>query len=225
MMYFRDRAEAGKQLAKELEQYKSQNIIVVALDLSSAVVAAQVAMKLHASMALYAIKNIYLPGETEAVAGIGSGDIFTYNSGLSTGQVDEFKMEYHSYIEQQRIEKSHELHALIGDSGEISKDMLRHRTVILVADGLPDGFKLNVAAEYLKTVAIKKLVVCTALASVPAIDRMHLVGDEIHILSTVGNYMGTDHYFDHNIIPDMSGVVNNISFTWDRTATKPDRAA
>ncbi len=222
-MYFHDRAEAGRMIAEKLAKYKKENIIVVALDPSSAVVAAQVAMKLHSSMALYVIESIMLPGETKALAGMGSGDIFTYNHDYSAGELEEFNMEYHQYIEQARMEKSHVLHALLGHEGEISKDMLRHRTIIVVSDGLSDGFKLNVVADYLKRVAIKRLVIATPLASTEAIDRMHMIGDEILILSPVANYVNTDHYYDSNILPDIDGVIKmmrNISYNWDRSPEK-----
>ncbi len=208
-------------LADKLTKYKSQNIIIVALDPNSAVVAAQVAMKLHSSLLLYVIRDIFLPGETKAIAGMGSGDIFTYNKAYTEGEIDEFNQEYHQYIEQERMEKSHELHALMGHDGEINKDMLRHRTVILIADGLPNGFKLNVVADYLKHIAIEKLVIVTPLASVEAIDRMHMIGDEILILSPVAEYMNTDHYYENNVLPDVEGVIKmmrNISFGWHRTA-------
>lgn len=217
-MYFKNRAEAGKKLAASLEKYKTQNIVVVALDTGSAIVAAQVAIHLHSNLLLYMVKNIYLPGDIELIAGVGSEDTFTYNKAFSAGEVDEYQMEYHQYIEQKRIEKNHELHALVGKDGEINRDMLRHRTIILVSDGLEDGFQLGVVAEYLKTVAIKSLVIATPVASVPAVDQMHLIGDDLACLGVVGNYMGTDHYYDENVVPDVEGVVkimHNITFSWE----------
>jgi putative phosphoribosyl transferase len=218
-MYFRNRAEAGRQLALQLEKYKSQHIVVLALGLGSSIVAAQVAMRLHANMLLYLIQDVNLPGEHEAIAGLGSGDIFTYNPAYSSGELDEYTTEYRSYIEQERREKSHALHMLLGEGGEIDKNLLRHRTVLLVSDGLADGFAINVAAEFLKTVAIKKLVIATPIASVPAVDRMHLVGDDISCLSVADNFMGTDHYYDDNTIPDSEDafkIMRNISMNWEQ---------
>jgi putative phosphoribosyl transferase len=214
-MYFRNRAEAGRQLALQLEKYKSQHIVVLALGLGSSIVAAQVAMRLHANMLLYVIKDISLPGESESFAGLGSGDVFTYNP----RELDEYNSDYRSYIEQERLEKSHELHMLLGEGGEIDKSLLRHRMVLLVSDGLADGFAINVAADFLKTVAIKKLVIATPIASVPAVDRMHLVGDDICCLSVADNFMGTNHYYDDNTIPspdDAFKIMRNISMNWEQ---------
>lgn len=226
-MYFENRAEAGRKLAAKLEKYKSQHIAVVALGPGASIVAAQVAMKLHANLFMYLIKDIVLPGELEAFAGLGSGDVFTYNQVMTPSELEELTAEYHSYIEQMRLERMHELHMLLGDGGEIDKDLLRHRTVILVADGLSNGFSLDVAAAYLKTVAITKLVIATPVASIPAVDRMHLIGDEICCLSVRDNYLGADHYYDENYIPDIPGILKmmrNIAINWDRRAFSHHRS-
>lgn len=217
-MYFRSRAEAGKALAQKLDHYKSQHIVVVALGVSSSIVAAQVAMKLHANMLIYVTEGIRLPGEHDAIAAMGSGDIFSYNRAFTSAELDELSTEYHSYIEQERREKVHKLHMLLGADGEIDKALLRHRTVLLVADGLASGAELDVVADFFKTVAIKKLVIITPLATVSAVDRMHLVADEIFCLSTVDNFFGTDHYYEQNNKPDMPGILKimrNISLNWE----------
>jgi predicted phosphoribosyltransferase len=218
-MYFKNRAQAGKKLARKLEEYRNQDVIVIALSEGAAIVAAQVAMHIHSNMLLFLIKDIMLPGEHDAIAGLGSTDTFVYNSMFSAGQLEEMTTEFHQYIDQERINKRHEMNVLMGHEGQIDKKLLRHRVIILVSDGLSTGSSLNVAGEYLKTVAIKKLVVATPLASVAAVDRMHLVADEIACLSVTDNYMFTDHYYDDNTVPgveDVFKVMRNISVNWER---------
>jgi putative phosphoribosyl transferase len=217
-MYFKNRAEAGRALAKQLEKYKSQHIVVLALGVGSSIVAAQVAMKLHSNLMLYVIKNINFPGENEMLAGLGSGDVFAYNSAFSTGEIDEYAQEYRSYIEQERMAKSHEIHMLLGKDGEIDKNLLRHRVVLLIVDGLANGASLDIAADFLKHIAIKKLVIATPIASVSAVDRMHLVGDDICCLNVADNFLGTNHYYDDNTIPDVPGIMkimHNIALNWE----------
>lgn len=192
--------------------------------MSSSIVAAQVAMKLHANMLIYVVKDINFPGGKDTLAELGTGDIFGYNSQFSTGEVDEYAMEYRTYIDQQRIEKSHELHMLLGADGEIDKKLLRHRTVLLVSDGLASPAPLDVVGNFLKTVAIKKLVIATPIASVSAVDRMHLVADDLCCLSTPDNFMSVDHYYEQNNVPDMDGILKimrNISLNWEDPAVHP----
>lgn len=222
-MYYKSRAEAGRQLAEKLEKYKAQNIVVVALDEGSSIVAAQIAMKLHANMFLYLIKNIYLPGENQALAGMSAAGTYSTNDYFSAGQLEEMTTEYHSWIDQRRMEANHELHLLLGRDGEIDKNLLRHRVVIVVADGLANGFALKVCADFLKTIAIKRMIAVTPVASVAAVDRMHLIADEICCLSVTENFMGPDHYYDDNTVPEIDNVLKimrNITLSWERVAPK-----
>lgn len=223
-MYFKNRAEAGRKLADQLDQYKAQNIVVVALDEGSSIVAAQIAMKLHANMVLYLIKNLYLPGETQAIAGMSAEGTYTTNDYFSAGELEDLTMEYHNFLDQRRMEANHELHMLLGRDGEIDKNLLRHRVVIVVADGLSNGFSLQVCADFLKTVAIKKMVAVTPVASVQAVDRMHLIADELCCLSVTPNFMGADHYYDDNIVPEIDSVLKimrNITLNWERVTPRP----
>lgn len=222
-MYFTSRAEAGRQIADKLTHYKAQNIVVLALDQGSAIVAAQVAMKLHANMLLYLVKDIFLPGENQAIAGLSSAGVYTTNDYFSAGQVEELTTEFHGYIDQKRMEANHDLHMLLGKDGEIDKKLLRHRVVIVVSDGLSSGFSVQICADFLKTVAIKKVVVATPLASVQAVDKMHLLADEICCLAVPANYMNTNHYYDDNTIPDTKDVLKimrNITLNWELKPVK-----
>jgi putative phosphoribosyl transferase len=223
-MYFKNRAEAGRLLAEKLEKYKAQNIVVVSLDEGSSIVAAQIAMKLHANMFLYLIKNIYLPGENQALAGMSAAGTYSTNDYFSAGQLEEMTTEYHGWIDQRRMEANHELHMLLGRDGEIDKNLLRHRVVIVVADGLANGFALKVCADFLKTIAIKRMIAVTPVASIAAVDRMHLIADEICCLSVTENFMGSDHYYDDNTVPEIDNVLKimrNITLSWERVPAKP----
>lgn len=226
-MYYKSRAEAGRQLAEKLEKYKAQNIVVVALDEGSSIVAAQIAMKLHANMFLYLIKNIYLPGENQALAGMSAEGTYSTNDFFSAGQLEEMTTEYHGWIDQRRMEANHELHMLLGRDGEIDKNLLRHRVVIVVADGLANGFALKVCADFLKTIAINKMIAVCPVASVVAVDRMHLIADEICCLSVTENFMGSDHYYDDNTVPEIDNVLKimrNITLNWERVPIKQQLA-
>lgn len=219
-MYFKNRVEAGRKLVKELEKYQGQQVVVLALSPGAVIIGAQIAMKLHANLALLLTENVYLPGETDPIAALSSAGTFTYNNLFSPGQIEEYISEYHHFIEEKRIEKMHQLNKLMGRDGEVKKDYLRNHVVIVVSDGLSNGFSLDIAASFLKTVAIKKLVVATPLASVPSVDRMHLFADEIVCLSVVINYLSTNHYYDDNTVPDMDRLfelIRNITVNWDRS--------
>lgn len=216
-MYFRNRADAGRIIAHKLESYKNENISVVALSRGAVIVGAQIAMRLHGNMMLLLTEKIILPGELDSIASISSAGDFAYNNMFSPGELEELKGEFHQYIESQRLEKVHRLNILMGKDGEVHPEYLRHHVVILVADGLASGYSLDIAGDFLKTIATGKIVIATPIASVAAVDRMHLAGDAICCLSVMNNYINTNHYYDDNTIPpvdDLLRMMRRISLAW-----------
>jgi putative phosphoribosyl transferase len=219
-MYFKSRAEAGRLLAHKLDHYIGENCVVVALSPGAVIVGAQIAMHLHATLTMLLTENITLPGETEALAAVTGENTFTYNNKFSTGELDEMRTEFQTVIEAQRLEKLHHLHSLLGHGGELHRELLRNHIVILVSDGLKVGMALDVAADYLKPVKMEKLIIATPIASVPAVDKMHLVGDEILCMSVVANYMENNHYYDDNTVPpteDLIKVITTMPVHWDKS--------
>ena len=210
-MYFKSRAEAGQLLAKQIaKKYKGQKCAVVALSDGAVMVGAQIAMELHSVLMMLLTDAIQLPHEDTAIAGITGDGSFTYNTFYSPGEIEDFVSEYRSFIEQEKMHKMQEMHRMEGRGGLVKKSLLQGHVVILVSDGLSNGFSLDLAAEFLKPIKTKRLVVATPLASVPAVDRMHILADEIVCLSVIEDYMGTDHYYEKQDVPPHELAVKTV---------------
>lgn len=198
-------------LASQLEKkYRYENCAVISLNEGGVVIGAQIAMYLHSVLTMLLSESIYMPREPVALAGISQDGALSYNPTMSEGEIAEVASEYRNLIEQEKLTKIHELHHLIGEGGVIRNDLLVGRNVILVADGMKDGFMLDIAYEYLKPIRTEKLIIATPLASVPAVDRMHILADEIYCLSVVEDYMDTDHYYDTQDVPSREKAVKII---------------
>ena len=194
-MYFASRLQAGRMLANRLkEKYRYENCAVVALGDGGVMVGAQ----------------IKLPREPDAVIGITSGGSVAYNKRYSQGELDELVGEYFGYVEQEKLSQMHEMNKLLGSGGTIQKDLLKGHHVIVVSDGLKTGFPIDLAYEFLKPIAIEKLIIATPFASVQAVDRMHLLADDLCCLNVVEDYSDTNHYYDKQDIPDHDKVVEII---------------
>lgn len=192
------------------QKYKGQQCAVVGLSDGGVMVGAQIALKLGCVLTMLLSDTIELPRENTAIAGITQDGSVSYNSAYSPGEIEEFVSEYHSVIEQEKLEKMHEMHQLVGKGGLIRKDLLREHNVILVSDGFSNGFSLDLAAQFLKPIHTKKLIVATPLASVQAVDRMHILADDIFCLSVIEDYIETDHYYDKQDVPSHELVVKTI---------------
>ena len=217
-MYFESRAQAGQLLAARLvDSYRYEDCVVIALSDGAVQVGEQIAAALHCILTMLLVEDIQVPGEDMSFGGVSQDGSFTYNGMFSAGEVEEYANEFHGYLEEKKREAYQKINRLLGDGGLIDSDMLRDHTIILVADGLDNGVSVDVAVDFLKPIRIKKLVIATPVASVAAVDKLHILADELHILDVKENFMGTDHYYDRNDIPsheETIAKINQIVLNW-----------
>jgi len=217
-MYFESREQAGQLLSAELvEQYRYENCAVVALSDGAVLVGEQIAAALHCVLMMLLTEDIQVPGESLSFGAVSQNGGFTYNGMFSTGEIEEYAGEFHGYLDEQKREAFQKMNRLLGDGGIIDSDLLRDHVVILVSDGLDNGASIDVAVDFMKPIRIKRLVIATPTASVPAVDRLHILADELHILDVKDNFMGTDHYYNQNIIPsheETIAKINQIVLNW-----------
>lgn len=217
-MYFESRAEAGMRLAEQLaDKYRYENCAVVALSDGAVLVGEQIAAALHCVLTLLLIEDIEVPGESLSFGGVSESGGFTYNGMFSAGEIEEYTAEFHGYLDEKKREAFQKINQLLGEGGLIDKSMLLDRTVILVADGLDNGASIDVAMDFLKPVRTQRIVVATPTASIPAVDKLHMSADEIHILDVKENFMGVNHYYTDNTIPSHEETVakiNQIILNW-----------
>ncbi|MBC7581616.1 hypothetical protein H7097_01975 [Aeromicrobium sp.] len=211
-MYFASRMQAGRMLASQLvEKYRYEDCAVIALNDGGVVIGAQIAMQLHSILMLLMSEEINLPREIEAIGAIAQDGSFTLNhSSYNDGELEELMSEYFGFMEMEKLKRIHELQHLIGAGGILKKERIRGRNIILVTDGIQSSFSLDIALMYLKPVAIEKIIVATPLASVNAVDILHVKADDLYCLSVIENYISTDHYYDTQDVPEHAKIVDTI---------------
>lgn len=217
-MYFENREQAGNLIAQELfDKYRYESCVVIALNDGAVLVGEQIAKSLHCSMLMLLIEEIDVPGEGVAFGGLSQNGGFTFNRDLSSGELDGYMSEYHGYLDEKKRESFQHINRLLGDGGFIDNDMIRNHVVIVVSDGFDSGSSLDVASDFLKPIKIKKLVIATPVATVPAVDRMHIIADELHVLDVKSNFLGVNHYYENNTIPTHEqaiSLINNVILNW-----------
>lgn len=198
MRYFQNRAHAGRLLADELlEEFRYENTIVVALSPGGVVVGEQIAAALHTVLSLLLIEPIEIPGvNKETIGMINQRGDFVHNDRLPIGLVEMLEVEFRGAIEQEKIEKIHRIHELVGQEGIVSPEAVRGHNVIVVTDGLNTGASFDAVAAYLKPIKIEKMVVAVPFATIEAVDRLHVLCDQLHVLNVISGTFDIDHYYE-----------------------------
>lgn len=218
MHYFPNRQFAGDLIADSLVQkYRYDDCAVLALGDGAVLVGAEIAKRLHCVINMLLCAAIQLPREYDSVATINNFGGVTFNDMYSPGELEEIRSEYFNYIEQQKLEKLFEMNKLLGAGGVLNPQQLRNRNVIVVSDGLNNGMSMHAAAEFLKPIKIRRLIMVTPFATVSAVDQMHILADELVCLNVLEDVISVDHYYDDNTLPQHEAIIHileNIVLHW-----------
>ena len=208
-MYYKNRAEAGRLIADRLKKYTHTPCVVLALSEGGVLVGAQISLALHAKLMLLLSEKIVLPGEHEAIAAL-TTDTFGYRSDMSESEIDHINSEFHGIIDGQRLEKRHALNRVVSDDIKVKTTDLRDKIIIAVSDGFNDALPLDILEDFIKPIRIKRLIVATPITNVKALDKMHLLADELVVLNVREDLISVDHHYEENNIPDHEGLVKII---------------
>ncbi|MGZ3290246.1 MAG: phosphoribosyltransferase [Xanthobacteraceae bacterium] len=163
MTEFRDRADAGHQLAKALAEYKGRNAVVLALPRGGVPVAAEVAATLDAPLDLILVRKIGVPYQPELAMGAvvdGLAPIVVRNeevlrvSGTTASEFDEV-------CEKERAEIERRRKLYLGDRPRAE---IAGRVVIVVDDGIATGTTTRAALQAIRKQKPKELVLAVPVA-------------------------------------------------------------
>ena len=214
--YFISRSSVGQQFANELKMLRYENTAILALSPGGVVIAIEIAKQLHSIAGLLLLKHVYLPDGKTALGVINDEGGFTHDESISAAQLEDFEMEYRGNIEQEKANALHELH-LIGQKGKLTPQYFNGRTVIIVNDFAKTGTAFHAALDFLKPASTERIILASAVASIQAVDVMHLLGDQLMIGHATDKDFPSDHYFANNEIPqtpELIQMMEQIVLQW-----------
>jgi len=176
-MRFRDRTDAGRQLASHLSKYSGRSdVIVLGLPRGGIPVASEVANRLKAPLDVFLVRKLGVPGHPElAMGAIAAGGIEV----LSRDLIRDLGIP-HALIEQVAVRERLELERR--DTlyrGARSPAVVRDRTVILVDDGLATGSTMQAAILALRQQAPARIVVAAPVGARETCERLARIADEV----------------------------------------------
>lgn len=175
---YRDRFEAGRQLAELLSAYAwRQDVLVLALPRGGVPVAFTVARALHAPLDVFLVRKLGVPGQEElALGAIASGDILVLNEEVVQAlRLSEQTIERIAERERHELTRREQLYR--GDRPPLD---LRGRVVLLIDDGLATGASMRAAVQAARPQQPARLVVAVPVAAPPVCAEFrHLVDDMV----------------------------------------------
>lgn len=162
-MQFRDRADAGRQLAAKLSEYANRDdMLVLALPRGGVPVAFEVAQALHAPLDVFLVRKLGVPGQEELAFGaVASGGKRVLNSTvIHSEHLTQADIETISATELRELERRERAYR-----GNRPPPQVHGRTVILVDDGLATGATMWAALLALREQEPEQVVIGVPTAS------------------------------------------------------------
>lgn len=192
-MRFRDRVDAGRQLAERLAGLRDDDVVVLALPRGGVPVAAEVAGELHAPLDVLVVRKVGLPRQPElGVGAVGEGGEVVWNTDLlrELGATPE---DLHPVADRETEEVARRVARYRGDAPGID---VRGRTVVVVDDGLATGFTARAGVEVARRRGAARVVVAVPVGSRSAVADLDRIADEVVCLATPSPFRAIGLFYD-----------------------------
>jgi putative phosphoribosyl transferase len=194
MAIFRDRADAGRRLAKELPEYAGRpDVIVLGLPRGGVPVALEVAQALGAPLDTFVVRKLGVPRYEElAMGAIASGGVRVLNQDVvRLMRVPDEVIDAVAAREQRELERRER--AYRGDRPQAD---LRGKTVILVDDGLATGATMRAVVAALRMRGPARIVIAVPTAAPDTCASFEGEVDQVVCLATPEPFMAVGNWYE-----------------------------
>jgi putative phosphoribosyl transferase len=174
---FKDRSEAGRELAARLQHYAGHaDVLVLALPRGGVPIGYEVARALHAPMDVFVVRKLGVPGHEEfAMGAVASGGVRVLNEQVvNVLGIPDYVIDAVAGWEEQELERRERTYR-----GNRPLPDARRKTVILVDDGLATGSTMLAAVKALRQLKPARIVVAVPVASPDTCELLKEEVDEV----------------------------------------------
>lgn len=180
-MIWRDRVEAGLQLADALKQYDGQpNVVVLGLPRGGVVTAAAVAHALQAPLDVVITRKLGAAGNAEYA----TGALTEQGTMVGTGTTAVITQEQKELERRIQMYRQNRLPL-----------PLRDKTVMIVDDGIATGLTMHAAIQSVRERQPAKIVVAVPVAPPDTIAELSKTADDVVVLDQPDNFMAVGQFY------------------------------
>lgn len=193
-MLFRNRAEAGKALARLLAEYADrEDVLVLGLPRGGVPVAYEVAAALRAPLDVFLVRKLGVPGAQEVAMGaIASGGLRVLDVPLIRRlQIPAQAVDFVTRAEESELERRER--AYRADRPPLQA---AGRTVILVDDGLATGASMRAAISAVRRLGPRAVVVAVPVAPRSAREDLSPFTDRFVCVATPEPFMAVGRFYE-----------------------------
>jgi putative phosphoribosyl transferase len=193
-MPFRDRSDAGRCLARALEQYRHPRPVILALPRGGVPVAAEIASALDAPLDLILVRKIGVPMQPELAMGAvvdgGSPLIVRNDDVIRMAGIEE--AEFRSVCDEELTEIKRRRQRYLGGRERID---IAGKTAIVVDDGIATGATTRAALRAARMHQPKRLVLAVPVAPTETLTAIRDEADDIVCLETYSMFGAIGLYY------------------------------
>jgi len=191
---FRDRADAGRQLAQKVAaETGDQEVLVLGLPRGGVPVAHEVAQQLGAELDVFLVRKLGVPGHEElAMGAIAADGVRVLNEDVVQSlRIPAATIEAVASAEQAVLASREREYR-----GQAHRAAIRDRTVILVDDGLATGASMRAAILALRMLKPRAIIVAVPVAPVDTCAALEREADRVVCLSTPAEFHGVGEWYE-----------------------------
>ncbi|WP_306187762.1 phosphoribosyltransferase [Streptomyces sp. MK5] len=196
-MPFRDRTDAGRQLALRLVEWADSgdlvNRMVLALPRGGVPVGAEISRALHAPLDVLVARKIGAPGRPETAVGALVDDEPAVFDSRSLDALELTEDAFDSEVARERDELHRREHVYRGDRPAPD---VRGRAVVLVDDGLATGLTATAALRHLRRQSPGRLVLAVPVCSPHAAGELRAEADDLVCLEQPGSFRAVGEWYE-----------------------------
>ncbi len=198
---FTDRKDAGRRLLKELERFRSENPLILAVPRGGVVIAHEIIKELGLEWDLIIPRKIGAPHNKEVAIGAVSydGSYFTDEGYVSMLGISDRYIEEEAALQLEEIKRRMREYKGTDDFPKV-----KDRTVIIVDDGIATGFTILAAIKSVKKQGASKVIIAVPVAPADTVETLAKEVDEVICLEAPEEFYAVGmHYANFSEVTEV----------------------